>query len=255
MSDAADAFLARLFDAVPPLRAEWESYVRSHGNYTTDGMEPPRLGVFLLMLAESSDAWFRSDDPLLTGRLGLLFGFLESELGADPQIDELIETRFASSLPEPGDVAEAMLDLLGPRLRAARTRQLLEDDEAVPESTVAFLHRLAEAVPALRGQVAAHFERLHGHPLPHAFMGEIVFEAVDLVASGSAQVVRPLVDFLEAEFGVDADVDNVIEASFIEMLPDPGERGAEIEDLLGPKLRAELDRQRSWPDPPASAGE
>ncbi|MEV0798809.1 hypothetical protein AB0I34_14005 [Kribbella sp. NPDC050281] len=250
MSDAADAFLARLLETVPPLRGEWESYVRSHRNNNPDGTEPPRLGVFLLMLAESTDAWFRSGDPMLTGRLGVLLRFLESELGVDPEIDELIETRFAGSLPEPGDAAEAMLDLLGPRLRAARTRRLLEDDEAVPGSTVAFLHRLAEAVPALRGRVAGHFERLHGRPLPHVFMGEIVFEAVDLVASGRGQAVRPLIDFLESEYGVDADVDNVIDASFVEMLPDPGERGAEIESLLGPKLRAELERQRSWPDPP-----
>jgi hypothetical protein len=38
--------------------------------------------------------------------------------------------------------------------------------------------------------------------------------------------------------------------AFVEMLPNPGERGSEIEQLLGPKLRAELERQRNWSEPP-----
>lgn len=146
--------------------------------------------------------------------------------------------------------SEAMLGLLGPKLRAASERQEAQDDAAVPASTVDFLRRLGEAVPALRGRVAAHFERLHGHPLPHPFMGEVVFEAVELVASGRGQVVRPLVEFLELEYGVDDDVDNVIDVSFVELLPEPGERGSEIERLLGPKLSAELERQRNWSEPP-----
>lgn len=127
----------------------------------------------------------------------------------------MIETGFAAYLPEPGDASEAMVGLLGPKLRAARERQEAEDEAAVPASTVDFLRRLGVAVPALRGQV-----------------------------------VRPLVDFLESEYGVDDDVDNVIDVSFIEMLPEPGEGGSEIEQLLGPKLRAELDRQRNWSEPP-----
>ena len=73
-----------------------------------------------------------------------------------------------------------------------------------------------------------------------------MFEAVDLNASGRTELVRPLIQFLEAEFGVDEDVDNVIAVSFVEMLPGAGEPGVEIVGLLGPKLRAEYDRQQNW---------
>ena len=244
MSDVVDVFMGRLFRAVPPLRQEWERYVQSRQSYEAEGLSPPSRGVFLLRLVRLSKDWFQSGDPALAA----LLEFFESELGADPAIDELIETGFAAFLPEPGDPSEAMLELLGPKLRAARNRQLREDE--APASTVAFLRRRGEAVPSLRDRVVKHFERLNGRPLPHVFMGEIVFEAVDLVASGRPAAVRPLVEFLESEFGVDEDIDNVIAVSFIEMLPAPGERGVEIENLLGPKLREELERQRNWPDPP-----
>jgi hypothetical protein len=77
-------------------------------------------------------------------------------------------------------------------------------------------------------------------------MGDVVIEAVELVAAGKADEVRVLLDFLESEFGVDDDVDNVIAVSFVEMLPGVGESGAGIEQVLGPKLRGELERQREW---------
>jgi hypothetical protein len=242
MTDVIDAFMDRLFIAVPPLREEWERYLQTQQNHEAEGLGPPRPGVFLLSLARTSRDWFRSGDP----HLHPLLRFLESELGRDPEIDELIETRFAAYLPEPGDTYDGMLKLLGPKLRAARDRQLVEDELAVPESTVDFLRRLADAVPSLRERVAEHFRRFNGRPLPHAFMGEIVFEAIRFASTGKAEVVQPLIDFLESEFGRDEDVDNVIAVSFIEMLPQPGERGADIEAVLGPKLRAELESQRQW---------
>lgn len=238
----------RLFQAVPPVRQEWEAYVRSRRHDDADAGASPSIGVFLLRLVRSSEERFRSGNVVLAAQLHGLFEFFESELGGDPEIDELIETSFAAYLPEPGDPAAGMLQLLGPKLGAARARQLQEDDLAVPASTVDFLWRLAEAVPSLRERVAEHFERLNNRPLPHAFVGEIVFEAVGLVAAGRAEVVRPLLGFLEAEYGIDEDIDNVIAVSFVEMLPDRGESGAEILDLLGPKLRAEYERQRNWHD-------
>ena len=250
MTDVVDAFASRLFGAVPGVRREWERYLQDHRDDEAKGFEPPGMDGFLLELVGTSMGWFQSREPGHAARLRGLLDFFESEFGADPGIDELVESFFVADLPEPGGRDAGMLDLLGPKLRAARDRQLREDALAVPESTVDFLRRLADGVPSLRGRVAEHFERLNGRPLPHAFIGEVVFEAVDLVASERAEVVRPLLGFLEAEDGVDADIDNVIEVSFVEMLPNPGERGVEIEDLLGPKLKAELERQRNWSDAP-----
>ena len=126
-----------------------------------------------------------------------------------------------------------------------KLEQVRQEDESAPESTVQFLHRMAEAVPVLGERLQEHFSG-YRRPLAHAFMGQIVFDMFELHTSGRSEDVRPLLAFLESEFGIDEDVDNVISVSFIEMLPEPGERGADIEDLLGPKLRADLEGKRKW---------
>jgi hypothetical protein len=63
------------------------------------------------------------------------------------------------------------------------------------------------------------------------------------VDTGRLDEPRTVLDLLESEFGT-GDVDGQIAVGFVEMLPYPGEPGAAIVDLLGPKLRAELGRQR-----------
>jgi hypothetical protein len=255
MSEAEDALEQRLYSAVPSLRAEMENFRRTNADdYAELGLEAPDLQGFLLDLALDAGRRALDGTPEDVATMRRLFAFLESELGHHPEIDELIETTFVANLPEPDGKYARVLESLGPRLRAARLRRFQADIRSVPATTVDFLDRLGHAVPALHSRVVAHAEEHRGRPLPHALIGEIVLEAVDLVASGRGEVVRPLVDFLEAEYGADADVDNVIDVSFVEMLPNPGERGAEIEELLGPKLRAELERQRHWPDLPPGQG-
>jgi hypothetical protein len=250
MSDAVDAFERRLFAAVPALRAEMESYRQSYeAEYAEQGLEPPDVAGFLMDLALDSGPRLLGANREDVAVIRDLFGFLESELGHDPEVDQLIETMFLENLPEPDGRYARVLDLLGPKLRAARIRKFHEDKQSVPPSTVAFVHRLGEAVPALRERLADHIARHHGRPQPHAFMGEIVFDAIRLASSGKSAAVKPLTDFLESEFGRDKDVDNVIAVSFIEMLPNPGEPGAEIVDLLGPKLRAEYRRHHNWSAP------
>jgi hypothetical protein len=251
MSVAEDALEQRLYSAVPSLRGEMELFRQTNAEeYAELGLETPDLQGFLLDLALDCGRRAMEGPPEDVATMRQLFAFLESEFGHDPEIDELIETTFLANLPEPDGRYARVLELLGPRLRAARLRRFHADIQSVPAATADFLYRLGDAVPGLRSRVVSHAEEHRGRLLPHAFMGEIVLEAADLVASGRGQVVRPLVDFLETEYGADADVDNVIAVSFVEMLPNPGDRGAEIESLLGPKLRAELERQRSWPDPP-----
>ncbi|MFG1620944.1 hypothetical protein [Kribbella sp. NPDC049227] len=251
MSEAEDALEQRLYAAVPSLRPEMELFRQTNAEeYAELGLGAPDLQGFLQDLALDCGRRAMEGPPEDVATMRHLFAFLESELGHDPEIDELIETTFVANLPEPDGRYAGVLELLEPRLRAARLRRFQADIQSVPAATVDFLYRLGDAVPGLRSRVVSHAEEHRGRPLPHAFMGEIVLEAADLVASGRGQVVRPLVDFLETEYGADADVDNVIAVSFVEMLPNPGDRGAEIESLLGPKLRAELERQRSWPDPP-----
>ena len=77
----------------------------------------------------------------------------------------------------------------------------------------------------------------------HPFLGAVAFWAADEVEAGRPDEVRRILDLLEAEYGT-GDVDEPIAVSFVENLPYPGEAGTGIVDLLGPKLRAELTRQR-----------
>jgi hypothetical protein len=81
----------------------------------------------------------------------------------------------------------------------------------------------------------------------HAFLADAAFRQLDNHRSGdpvAADEVRRVLDLLEAELGAGRAVDEAIAVSFVENLPYPEQPGADIADLLGPKLRAEYDRQR-----------
>ena len=110
-------------------------------------------------------------------------------------------------------------------------------------ATEAFINRLVLALPEFSGRRKEHLEENFGQMLPHVLIGEIAFDAAKRYERDGASAVQPLLDLLESEFGDDPEVDELIAASFIENLPYPGEPGASITQLLGPKL-AELLRQQ-----------
>lgn len=72
---------------------------------------------------------------------------------------------------------------------------------------------------------------------PHLVMADIVRWLVDHRDSDPG-VCRSVMEWLEGAFarGPD-DVRGMLAVSGVEMIPDPGQPGAELRDLLGPALR------------------
>ncbi|MGC4941112.1 hypothetical protein [Kribbella sp. DT2] len=232
-------FLDRLLAAVPALRADWDR----ESAFQQEGGLPPTPGSFLIALGFSTVRRWAEGGTEATRDLQALLAFLEDE-AADFETAELI-TKYVACLPDPGDRDDEVLDLLGPQLRELKNDQLRYDDKPASPAVVAFLHRLADEVPFLHRQVLEHFAQ-YQKPLGHLFLGGVVSDACTRYDEHGAAAVGPLLAFLEREFEQDPDVDNVIAVSFVELLPAPGQPGAGVETVLGPKLRAELDRQRAW---------
>jgi hypothetical protein len=250
MSDVEDAFVRGLLEAFPVFRADLDRALEFYEEHKSDGyVRRPTSSRFLLTLTSNVLDRYLNGGPAETEQFRGLLSYLEAQLGRDPEVDELIESRVVELLPEPGGPDARVLELLGPKMRAARLRLYREAREAVPESTVRFLDRMVEAVPPLRERLREHLAK-YQWALPHTFMDDVTAEAIRLHKAGQSDAIRPLLEFLEAEFGVDEFVDNLIALSFVEALPKPGEPGADMENLLGPKLRGELERQRNWSQPP-----
>ena len=75
----------------------------------------------------------------------------------------------------------------------------------------------------------------------------MAFRETDNHRSGAplaAEEVRTVLALLEAELGTDRGVDDAIAVSFVRNLPFAGDKAADLLDHLGPKLKAELGRQR-----------
>jgi hypothetical protein len=132
------------------------------------------------------------------------------------------------------------LGLLGPKLATALGEQ--RGWRARP-GVAAFVSRLVTAVPALEPLARENAFGDHGDVLVHPFLGDVVAREVENLRQGRIDEVRAVLDVLDAEFAEDAE--EPIAVSFVENLPYPDEPGAEIVHLLGPRLRTELDRQRS----------
>jgi hypothetical protein len=247
MSDVEDLFMRQLLDAFPEFRADLNDELRVYEERKADAFfDPPTADSFLMSLTQAAVNRYLAGGQAEKRQLRALFGYLESRFGSDPEIDELLESRFVQILPAPDGPRAQVLDLLGPKLHAARLRMDRDVRAAIPDSLPRFLDRLAAAVPPVRDKLDEHVRENRG-VLPHTFLEDVVAEVNRLYLAGRTEEIMPFLHFLETEFGLDAEVDNLIAVSFVDELPRPGEPGADIERLLGPKLRGELERQRNWP--------
>ena len=102
---------------------------------------------------------------------------------------------------------------------------------------------MVAAVPSFHDRVRQHVAE-NGQLLPTVLLDDITDQmlrtyaaSVDAGTSMPVQV-RVFLDLIELKFSgdIDGDVDNLTGVSFIENLPQPGERGATIVQALGPKL-------------------
>jgi hypothetical protein len=108
------------------------------------------------------------------------------------------------------------------------------------EWQVSFLERLGERVPVLRGRVTTYLADPNGVPSAHDFVAHMAQEMGEVPDAWPVKAKQELVDFLESEQGVDHRVDDLIEVWFIEVLVN---HGVEIQELFGPRLAAEYQRQ------------
>ena len=100
--------------------------------------------------------------------------------------------------------------------------------------------RCPELLPVLQDHLAT-FDQL----LPHVLMGDITRWAVRQYRAeptGSA-LINALAVIEEAMSASQVDVSELISVSFLENLPTGDEPGARVITMLGPELRAELQRR------------
>jgi hypothetical protein len=243
-------FVERLVTALPALRAEYDQIYRE---CREDGLSEAAPEVFLDEQTRALRYRFRDGVIEARAELEALAAAIEAEYGEDPDVDELVDACFLALLsaptppPTPTSAVEGGPDpraVLGPQLSAVLGER--RDWRAAP-GAVAFVDRVTEAVPALLRLAAENEYGDHGDVLVHGFLGDVAFRELDNYRSGgpvAMEEVRTVVALLETELGVDRGVDEAIAVSFVENLPYPDQPGADLVDLLGPKLRAELARQR-----------
>ncbi|WP_237742795.1 DUF7674 family protein [Actinopolymorpha alba] len=227
-----------LVEAIPPLRTILDEHRREFGDQAPE--------AFLRTLAFVAVSHYLSGAPSTGDQLREVLHFLEPRFGTDEQTDELIAASFLAHLPLPDDPRARALELLGPKLRSQL--ELLRQGKGIPVSspTADTVQRLVRAVPALEPDLREHVE-FYDELLPHLFLGEVSSKLVEWFQSGDPDElaqVRASVVALEAAYGSNYEVDELIGASFVENMPGPGEPGDGIVQHFGPKLRAVLKRQR-----------
>lgn len=104
--------------------------------------------------------------------------------------------------------------------------------------TVAFIGALIYEHQDLLSVLEEHLEDNDGEVLPHLIMADVVRWLVAHRAD-QADLSRRVFAWLESAYERgDEDERDVIAVSGVEMLPDPGDEGADLRRLLGPQLRS-----------------
>jgi hypothetical protein len=240
MAENARAFIERVLDVLPQLRAQYEvTTAECVAEGFGDGAPFIFLGEYTHTLLEA----FRVDPAVGRSPLAKVALILEAEFGRDPEVDSIIDSAFVTLMGTKREPDPAVV--LGPKLAGVLNRQrswrAMPVDQALVECMIG-------AVPALEPLARDNTYGDHEDVLVHEFLADVVRQEVDNFLSGSLAEVRAVLDLLEQEWG--GDVDEPIAVSFVENLPYPHEPAAALVDLLGPNLRAEHDRQRRPPAPP-----
>jgi hypothetical protein len=112
------------------------------------------------------------------------------------------------------------------------------------EATKAFVDLTVDAHPELEHLRRQHLDENYGEMLPHLWTSDLARYVVERYRTGGSAAVQSLLSTLDAEAGSKPEVDEMIGVSFVEVLPYPGEAGAEVTRHLGPRLAHMLHEQR-----------
>jgi hypothetical protein len=237
MPNEIDAFLGRVFAALPQLRPVYEVVLRDcQALGMPDGAPAELLYEHTVGLTKR----LRSDPEAARSELASFAQVLEREYGQSDDVDSLIDGSVLPMLMRDKGGPD-VLGVLGPKLAAVVSK---ERSWRSRPSDAALVRRLVTAVPALQPLADENTYGDHDDVLVHMFLGDVVRREVDNLLQGRVAEVHAVLAVLEAEFIGEAE--EPIAVSFVENLPYPHEPGAEIVDLLGPRLRAVLRRQRPF---------
>ncbi|MFD2077804.1 hypothetical protein SAMN05421678_12441 [Actinopolymorpha cephalotaxi] len=227
MAQDAEMLVDQLVLAVPALREIWSEHQQAYAD------QAPH--AFLRTLAFRVVTGYLSGDPARAAQARRVADYLETRFGADADSDGLISAAFLAHLPAPDGRQAGALDVLGPKLRAA----VKVAAGSGRSSEAGLVDRLVRAVPALEPVLRDHLD-FYDELLPHLFMGEVTPLVVEWAEPGEPDQqarARAVIEKLEAEYGHDYQVDELISASFVENLPRAEDPGGDVLTLLGPKLR------------------
>jgi len=115
------------------------------------------------------------------------------------------------------------------------------------ELTIAFVRSLVSRFPSLSGVLEEHVKD-NDEILPHVFFGDLTRFTLSLLSTAIGggglpprRELRGILDYLEETYSKgDAELQELIAASFLENLPGPREDGSQIRGMLGPNLRKQL---------------
>lgn len=208
----------------------------------------------LLDLAVGLDAGARELASTGPGQVSIV-GFTESE--AEIRFERRVNTAEITASYAPGAI-EVPLTLLLPLMRGfldELCRQLAADHATLLDNpwfralrhwpdpdSVQFVHVLVAGIPGAEEVLRSHVDD-NDEVLPHVLLGDLMPWLVDeLDRPGSRAVVQEIVNRFETGFATGPPlVDELVAVSFLESLPRPGERGAELRTLLGPRCAAHVE--------------
>lgn len=245
--DAAGRFVERLVAALPWWDNIWREHQAAHRTQAPQAF----LRTVAMLTAARIGAGAVAGDGRATDGLPVsaTLDFLDAALAAadaknDAYVEKLVGDSFVSRLPSADTIGTDVAPSLGLALRAELSRRRTAGPTVTPVR--ALIPDLAAGNPAMASVLETHLADWD-ELLPTGYFADLVRACTAwLVSDDSAQraSVASVVTDLDAAYGADYEVDELIATGFVEGLPYPGEEGAELLELLGPKLRAEYNAER-----------
>jgi hypothetical protein len=115
------------------------------------------------------------------------------------------------------------------------------------ERNISFVKSSVARFPTLNLLLEEHTKDNLNENLPHVFFGDVTRHVLSLLFAGSSdgleaqRELRNILGYLENTYSAgDEELQELISVSFLENLPRPSEKGAQIREMVGSNLRRQL---------------